>query len=106
MTFEPDQAGLDQVLANSQTYLASLAAEVVDTAISTGPRNARHGRHVIDRLAVGQFRVAGGEAQQDIDWNDGRWHFIEYGSARYAPQRTLTRAAQNHGLNVIDRGPH
>lgn len=106
MTFTPDPAGLDEILANSRSTLTGLAQDIVAEAQAEGPRNPSHARHVIDTIRVGGFRVEAGEAQQDIDWTDGRWHFIEFGSATQPPARLLTRAAQNHGLNVTDRGKH
>lgn len=104
--FTADPVGITAFLKTMQAPLAALAGKVVNEAQRSGPRNPRHAHHEVDAITVGAFRVTADGAEQDIDWRSPYWHFIEYGSVNQPPLRVLTRAAQNHGLTIKDRGTH
>lgn len=101
--FTPDPAGIDQLLASTQPQLHAIATGIVNEA-RRGPKNPRHRDHSVDYIAVGQFRVTAEGAEQDIDWLRYDWHLVEFGSQNNPPYRPLTRAVQNAGLELKDKG--
>lgn len=106
--FEIDMPGILQILSGREASeeLRTRANQAVGIAQATGPRG-RHGRHVIDRITVGDTHIGPTGAVVDIDWPDSRWHLLEYGSVNNPPYRVVTNAAQQAGLTVIDeRGGH
>lgn len=102
IVLDPD--GIRKVLTEPSAVeaLRERASATVEDAKRSGPRNPRHHRHVVDQLAVGASRVTRDGAEVDIDWNDWRWRFLEFGTQQYPPYRLVTRGAQNAGLVVKD----
>jgi hypothetical protein len=103
--FTPNPEGIGAFLAGVEPALKELATGIVAEA-RQGPRNPRHRDHAVDYIAVGAFRVTAQGAEQDIDWPRYDAHLIEFGSAHNPPYRPLTRAVQNAGLELKDRGRH
>lgn len=102
--FELDPEGLGEVLAQAELVLRPIGNAIVEEA-KRMPRNPRHRSHEVDLIAVGEFRVTDTGAELDINWDSSFWHLVEYGSVNSPPYRPLTRAAQNAGLTIDDRGP-
>lgn len=105
MSFTPDPAGIGAFLASTEPALRALATEIVNEA-RRGPKNPRHHDHSVDYIAVGAFRINNKGAHQDIIWPRYDAHLIEFGSVNNPPYRPLTRAVQNAGLDLKDRGRH
>lgn len=101
-----DPRGLGRILneRDARTELAKVAVNIVQEAKALGPRNPRHTTHEIDRIGIGESRITEDGAEIDVDWLSSVWHLLEFGSVNNLPYRPLTRAAQNQGLRVIDRG--
>lgn len=95
--------GLNEVLSSFQPHMQAVASAVVNDAKGSlsGVR-----ADVVNAIAVGEFRVTNEGAEQEVDWDSPFWHFFEFGNQHHAPFRSLTRAAQNQGLKVTDRGRH
>lgn len=82
--------------------LEELAGQVVRSA-QQEPRGSHGGPHQVDLIQVGDTRETSDGAEVDIDWPSPVWHIIELGSVNNPPYRSITRAAQNAGLRIIDK---
>lgn len=103
-SFEIDINGIMSILAGPEgvAELHARAAQAVNTAHATGPRGGHAGRHVIDKIAVGETHIATTGPIVDIDWPDSRWHLLEFGSVKNPPYAPIRQSAQQAGLEVID----
>lgn len=105
MKFSIDPKGLAAVLSEAKAVaeLRARAAGAVQEVKATGKRGAHSGPHIVDAISVGDITYTRDGAEVEIDWNDFRWIFREFGTVNNPPERALTRAAQNQGLRVIDK---
>jgi hypothetical protein len=103
VNFTPDMQGIGEILAGFQPQLHEVATAIVGDAKGSlsGVR-----ADVVNAITVGAFRVTSEGAEQEVDWDSPFWHFFEFGNQHHPPYRSLTRAAQNQGLKITDRGRH